>query len=413
MAQKQILIVGAGLAGLSCALKLQALGIECQIIEKSDCVGGRVRTYVVDGYRLDRGFQVLLTAYPRTQQTVDYGALELKSFYPGAQVRYKGKFHTVGDPTRRPSDALSTMLAPIGTIADKVRILPLRRRVTSGSLRDLLGRPEVTTEQRLREDGFSPKMIQQFFRPFLGGIFLEPNMVTSSRKFEFVMRMFSQGEAALPKLGIQAIPQQMANRLKPGVLQMGCGVRSIESGGVTLESGIRMAADIIVLATEELEAARLHREEKNIRSACVTCLYYASDHSPVKGRWLVLNGEATGPINNLVVPTELHPSYAPPGRSLISATVLGVVDDEVQLEHQVRTQLVDWYGSQALAWRHLRTYSISEALSLQSPPALNIIRKSSRRSESLFACGDYLSITSIEGAIASGIRCAEELSESC
>lgn len=411
MARKGVVIVGAGLAGLSCALRLQERGLDCQIIEKSECVGGRVRTHVVDGYRLDRGFQVLLTAYPKTQQVVDYAALELKAFHPGAQVRYKGKFHTVGDPSRRPADAFPTLLGPIGTLADKLRILPLRGRVTSGPLSDVLARPEVTTEQRLRDDGFSNRMIQQFFRPFLGGIFLEPNLVTSSRKFEFVMRMFSQGEAALPRLGMQAIPQQLANRLKPGILRTGCGAKSIAADGVTLESGTHMETDAVVIATDELEAARLQGQEKSVRSACVTCIYYAAHRSPVRGRWLVLNGDAAGPINNLVVPTELHPTYAPPGRALISATVLGMLDDQIELERQVRSQLRAWYGTQVEGWRHLRTFSIPDALTLQAPPALSIIRKPAKISERLFACGDYLSITSIEGAIASGIRCADEISE--
>ena len=384
--------------------------MNCRVLEKSECVGGRVRTHVVDGYRMDRGFQVLLTAYPRTEQTVDYAALELKTFHSGAQIRFNGKFHTLGDPRRRPTDALATLLAPIGTLSDKTRILHLRERVMEGSIAQMLARPEVTTEQRLREFGFSHKMVQQFFRPFLGGIFLEPNLVTSSRKFEFVMRMFSQGEAALPKLGMQAIPQQLANRLKSDVLCMGCGVKAVETGGVRLESGEFLEAEAVVLATSEVEAARLQGNPRSIRSAAVTCLYYSADESPVRGPWLVLNGDGKGPINNLCVPTEVHPTHAPPGKSLVSVTVLGVAEHAPVLEKQVRAQLVDWYGDTASGWTHLRTYEIPEALSLQEPPALAAVKKPLRIAEGLYACGDYLSITSIEGAISTGIRCADEMS---
>ena len=409
MAHKPVVIVGAGLAGLSCALRLQERNVSCRILEKSDCVGGRVRTHVVDGHRLDRGFQVLLTAYPKTQQTVDYGALELKTFHAGARIRFQGKFHTLGDPTRRPADALATLLAPIGNWRDKSRMLHMRKQVTSGSIEQLMQRPEVTTEQRLHEFGFSQSMVQQFFRPFLGGIFLEPNLVTSSRKFDFVMRMFSQGEAALPKLGMQAIPQQMANQLKTDVLQTGCGVKSIEPEGVTLESGDQLPADVVVLATAELEAARLQGNSINIASAAVTCFYYSADKSPVRGPWLVLNGDGSGPINNLCVPTELHPTYAPPGKSLVSVTVLGAAEDPFRMEGEVRAQLVDWYGEQARQWHHLRTYVIPEALSLQAPPSLEVIKKQVKISDRLYACGDYLSVTSIEGAIACGIRCADQI----
>jgi phytoene dehydrogenase-like protein len=414
MSDKRIVIVGAGLAGLSCALRLQELGVGCRILEKSECVGGRVRTHVVDGYRMDRGFQVLLTAYPRTQQTVDYGALELKAFHPGAQIRFNGKFHTLGDPSRRPSDMLATLFSPVGTLRDKTRMLHLRDKISEGSIAQLMARPEVTTQQRLREYGFFDKMIQQFFRPFLGGIFLEPALITSSRKFEFVMRMFSQGEAALPRLGMQAIPQQILNELKTDSLRTGCPVKSIEAHGVdtcrvTLESGERVAAEIVVLATTELEAARLQCKPVSVRSASATCLYYAAGCSPVRGPWLVLNGDRAGPINNLCVPTELHATYAPPGKSLVSVTVLGVSDNEARLEQQVRAQLVDWYGEVAAEWRHLRTYAVPEALTLQEPPSLEVVKKPVRISATLFACGDYLSVTSIEGAIASGIRCADEI----
>ncbi len=384
--------------------------MSCQVFEKSDCVGGRVRTHVVDGYRMDRGFQVLLTSYPVTEQTVDYAELELKSFYSGAQIRLNGQFHKLGDPTRRPADALASLLAPIGTFADKTRILHLRRRVTEGTMEQLMAKPEVTTEQRLREYGFSSKMVQQFFRPFLGGIFLEPDLVTSSRKFEFVMRMFTKGEAALPKLGMQAIPQQLVNRLHSDVLNTGTGVKSIDNDGLITDAGERIKADVVVLSTSQAEAARLLQSEDGpIRNAAVTCLYYSADKSPVRGPWLVLNGDGRGPINNLCVPTELHPTYAPPGKSLVSVTVLGVPDDLFQLQIQVRRQLQDWYGKEAERWQHLRTYAIAEALTLQGPPALEVVKKPLKLSERLFACGDYLSITSIEGAIASGIRCGDQV----
>ena len=416
MAQKEIVVVGAGLAGLSCALRLQERGRSCRIFEKSECVGGRVRTHVVDGYRMDRGFQVLLTAYPKTQQTIDYAELELKTFYPGALVRFRGKFHTMGDPSRRPADALATLWAPIGTLSDKALMLHVRKQVTMGGIPQLLARPEVTTEQRLQEYGFSHKMIDRFFRPFLGGIFLEPELATSSRKFEFVMRMFSNGEAALPKFGMQAIPQQMSRRLKIDVLQAASGIEKLErvDGGynLTLEDGGNVHADVVVIATAQLEAQRLQDDNKQLRSAAVTCLYYAADASPVSGPWLVLNGEGVGPINNLCVPTELHPTYAPRGKSLVSVTVLGADKDEILLEGQVRKQLLDWYGPPAGNWRHLRSYAIPDALSLQEPPALEAVRKPVKLSENLFACGDYLSITSIEGAIASGIRCADAVVDS-
>jgi hypothetical protein len=356
---------------------------------------------------MDRGFQVLLTAYPRTQETIDYGALELKAFHSGAQVRMNGKFYTLGDPLRHPGDAMATLLAPIGSLSDKTRMLHLRDKVTELSVANLLERPEVTTDQRLREFGFSEKMVRQFFKPFLGGIFLEPNLVTSSRKFEFVFRMFSMGEAALPTLGIQAIPQQLLNRLRPDVVRTATPVREINDDCVVLENGGRVDYSAVVIATAPLEAARLRGRSEDFRNASVTCLYYSADRSPVKGPWLVLNGEGSGPINNLCVPSELHANYAPAGKSLVSVTVLGVSEDEARLEAEVRKQLSEWYGEEVSKWRHLRTYAIPEALIMQEPPALETVKKPVQLSVRTFLCGDYLSITSIEGAISSGLRAAD------
>ena len=250
-------------------------------------------------------------------------------------------------------------------------------------------------------------MLKQFFRPFLGGIFLEPNLVTSSRKFEYVFRMFSQGEAALPALGMQAIPQQMLNRLHSDSVRTASPVSKVDVQRVTLESGEEIAAAAVVLATAPLDAARLRNQHQDARSAAVTCLYYSADRSPVNGAWLVLNGDASGPVNNLCVPTELHRSYAPAGKSLVSVTVLGVSEDEAALESEVRKQLTGWYGKEVTEWKHLRTYAIPEAVTLQEPPSLATVKKPVQLSSRLFVCGDYLSITSIEGAISSGIRAAD------
>jgi len=222
----------------------------------------------------------------------------------------------------------------------------------------------------------------------------------------FVASLDQGHEAALPKQGMQAIPQQLANRLKSGVLRSGMSVQSIEGDGVTLENGERVTADVVVLATTNVEAGRLRAQPASGKNAAVTCLYYAADVSPVRGPWLVLNGEGTGPINNLCVPSELHANYAPAGKALVSVTVLGVRDD---LEAAVRTQLVEWYGEAAQQWTHLRSYAIPEALLIQEPPLLEVVKKPVRVSERLFACGDYLAVTSIEGAISSGIRCADEM----
>lgn len=410
MPQCPTVIIGAGLAGLSCALRLQEKRIECLLLEASDAPGGRVRTDVVDGYRLDRGFQVLLTAYPRTQQVLDYGALRLKNFIPGALVRFNDGFHRVADPLRQPSAALSTLFAPVATLADKWRLLRLRDSVCSPPLPAVLGRAEVTTLQRLRKYGFSNRFLDSFFKPFLGGIFLEPELVTSSRKLDFVFRMFAVGHAALPAFGMQSIPEQMALRLRPDILRLNSRVQSLDGGTVQLATGESITAEGVVIATEHREALRLLGQQVQEPGLSVTCLYYAARASPIAGPWLVLNGESAGPINNLCVLTDVQSSYGPAGTSLISVTVLDpTYQARGDIEQAVRSQLTRWYGDRVSSWRHLRTYRIANALPLQEPPLLSPIEKPVKLSERVFICGDHTGIASIEGAILSGIRVADAI----
>ena len=208
-----VYVVGAGLAGLRCARRLHEKGVAATVLEASDGVGGRVRTDRVDEFLLDRGFQVLLTAYPEARDALDYRELELHPFYPGAMVQTGGKLVTVADPFRRRWDGLRTALAPVGSLSDKLKVTKLRRRVTSGSLEELFARPETTTREALAADGFSETIVDRFFRPLFGGVLLDRELGTSSRMFEFVYRMFSLGDAALPTRGMGAIPEQLAGGL--------------------------------------------------------------------------------------------------------------------------------------------------------------------------------------------------------
>ena len=407
-----VVIIGAGLAGLSCALRLQERRIECVVLEASDAPGGRVRTDLIDGFRLDRGFQVLLTAYPRTQHVIDYGTLKLRRFLPGALIRFRGRFHTVADPVRHPASALPTLLAQVGTLGDKWRVLRLRDRVCGPPLQEVLERPETSTLVELKKMGFSARFIAGFFKPFLAGIFLETQLTTSSRKFEFVFRMFSLGHAALPEFGMQAIPEQMALRLRPDMLRLNSRVKQVDGATVYPAAGDPITAQQVVIATEHTEALRLLGQNANDPSASVTCMYFAASASPVAGPWLVLNGEESGPINNLCVPSQVQNSYAgPEGNSLISVTILDpLYQERPDLEEAVRSQLAEWYGDAVLNWRHLRTYRIPNAIPLQEAPLLTPVHKPVKLGERLFICGDHTGIASIEGAIASGIRAADALS---
>lgn len=401
-----VLIVGAGLAGLNCARHLHRRGRTVKVLEASEHIGGRVRTELVSGCRLDCGFQVLLTAYPEAQAELDYEALDLQPFYEGALVRYRGDFHRVADPFRHPFDALATLGAPLGTFGDKLKVARLRNAVLDGPIDRLFTREEITTLEALRRRwGFSEAFIERFFRPFVGGFTLDAGLNASSRMFEFVFRMFAEGHAALPSAGMGAIPAQLAAELPEQTIVHNARVASIEDGRVTIENGggLSLAARAIVVATDGPEAASLLGTFDAPASRSVMNLYYTSDHPPLQEPVLVLNGDGHGPINNLCVPTNVAPSYAPPGIALISVTVLGnPLRSDAQIEQEVRAQLVEWFGTDAARWDHIRTYRLLHALPDQAPPFLTNPDRSVRVRPGVYICGDYLRTASINGALRAG-----------
>ncbi|MFZ2089045.1 MAG: NAD(P)/FAD-dependent oxidoreductase [Desulfobaccales bacterium] len=404
----EVIIIGAGLAGLCCARTLHQAGIPFLILEASNGVGGRVRTDQVEGFLLDRGFQVLQTAYPETQSVLDYSTLNLKPFYPGALVYFDGKLHRVGDPLRHPGHFFSTVFSPVGTLTDKLRAARLRWRVSQGSIEDLFRRPETSTLAALKAQGFSASMIERFFRPFFSGVFFDRELASSSRMFEFVFRVLAQGDTALPAKGIGAIPAQLAESLPAGAIRTGTPVARVEEGKVVLVSGEEIPARAVVLATDGNETARLLGKNEPFATVDCACLYFTAAKPPVAEPILVLDGENTGPVANLAVVSNVASSYAPPGQSLIQATVVGNPGmADPQLETQSREQLSRWFGPEVDAWRLLRLYRIVRALPDQKPPTPDPLTQPVHLRPWLFVCGEYQSLSSIHWAMVSGRRAGE------
>lgn len=412
-----VLVVGAGLAGLTCAKHLVAAGKRIALVEASDAVGGRVRTDEVDGFRLDRGFQVYNPAYPDAAAELDHAALDLRPFEPGALIRHGERFHRLSDPWRRPSKALATALSGAATFGDKLRIAKLRSKLKRSESLDVIVDEEVTTLEALKRFGFSDTIIARFFKPFLGGVFLENELATSSRMFEFVFRLFGEGDVSLPRLGMQQIPEQLAAGLPTGLLELNTPVESLthdasgnHDGGVIVR-GERRQAKLVVLATEGPATDQLLGEpapERGWRST--TCVYFAANKPPIAEPILLLNGDnpTAGPINTVCVPSQVSPDYAPAGQSLISVSVLGdppESDDDLvkSICHQAR----DWFGEQVADWSLLRVCRVRYALPDQTPPHYQTIEKSTRARQRVFVCGDRYDTASINGAMRSGRRTAE------
>ena len=289
--KSEVLIIGGGLAGLACAMTLNDRGVPNVILEASDRVGGRIQTDRIGGFFLDQGFQVFSPEYPEAKRFLDYGALKLQNFHPGALVRFAGKFHRVSDPFRRPIQALTSLANPIGTIADKFRIARLRQRALSGSLQEVFQRRESSTLQYLQGLQFSWLMIDRFFRPFLGGVFLDHDLQTSSRLAEFVIRMFSSPSTSLPAEGMGAIPQQLASRLRNGQIRTGSRVTSIQGNTLILDAQERLTARAIVVATNGSAASALLSDLTPARCHSVACIYYSAFETPIRGPYLILNGD--------------------------------------------------------------------------------------------------------------------------
>jgi len=410
-----VVVVGAGLAGLAAARELQSRGVDALVLERSDGVGGRVRTDAVDGFLLDRGFQVLLAGYPEAARILDYAALDLKPFYPGALVRAGGRFVRVADPRRRPHDALRA-LGPVAAPGDAVALPRLLGRSVRALRAGLdTGQPETSARAALADAGISPRLVERFLRPFLAGITLEPELAGSSRFAQFVLASFLAGPTAVPARGMGAIPQQLADALHPGTVRLGAEVARIDPGEVRLASGERVAARAVVVAAEAPAAAGLVEDLRDPGAVSTTALWYDAPSSPLPAAGgprgaLVLDGEREGPVNNLAVMSDVAPGYAPAGRALVNASLPGLdAREDADLDRAARDQLRGWFGGEVDGWRLLRVDRIAHAQPRQPPGALDPPVRPLRQGRELWVCGDHLGTASINGALGTGRRAGAEV----
>lgn len=417
-----VIIVGAGLAGLAAATRLASDNVPFLLLEASDAVGGRVRTDVVDGFLLDRGFQIFITAYPEAKKLLDYQRLDLQKFYSGSLVYCDGEFHTVADPLRHFWDSLKSLANPIGSVLDKLLIASTRIRVLSRSDEEILISDEIPTIDLLKSIGFSESIIGRFFRPFFGGIFFDRELETTSRLFDFVFKCLALGENTLPANGIAAIPEQLAAKLPSGSIFLDSKAVSIASDGSTspavrMQNGEIVRSELgVIVAVEQPQADKLlpgltQAVQKNPARSTV-CLYFSADQAqiPVRDPVLFLNGSGKGIVNNMFFATNVAPTYGPPGKALVSVSLIGsfegISDDDLTAE--VVRELSGWFrGSDVGSWRYLRIYRVKYAQPNQCPPT-NLL-KDPRVGSGVYLCGDYLTSSTFDGALVSGRRAAEAL----
>ena len=413
-----VVVVGAGLAGLACAARLQELGHDVVVLEASDGVGGRVRTDEVDGFLLDRGFQVLLTAYPAAKRWFDEADLELRPFAPGVVVHRGARVLRFADPFRAPFAAARSLLGPTVTPLDALRLLVWRRAILARPGRRVAARPQVTTAERLAEVGFSRGLIEGFFRPFLAGTFFDPDLTTSSRVTELVFRCFFRGDVAVPAHGMGRLGEQLAARLPDGAVRLRTrvqGLRTRPDGGIEVAlDDTTLAARHVVLAVDAPALAHLELDDAALAVTAApgrgtAAVHLAAPRSPTRGRPdLHLGAPGEGPIATLATMSDVAPGYAPEGQHLITVSTVGVPDtDDEPLVAAVREQARGWFGDEVDAWRPLVVQRIPYAQPRQDPEDLPELARPVARAEGVWVCGDHRDTGSIQGALVSGRRTAE------
>lgn len=400
-AQGQVIIVGGGMAGLACAHYLQAAGVDWLLLESGARVGGRVATDDVDGFRLDRGFQILLTAYPEARAVFDYDALQLLAYASGANVWSGHDWHCLADPRRHPKHLLQTLHHPClkcSDLAATLRWLPRARRAAKDKPNQ--SAPSRSTADGLRELGFSDALVQHFWWPFLSGITLDPNLDIPMAFADFVIGMFATGTASIPASGMGALPDQIQRRLPQERIQTNCPVVSIRGQQVSAADGRSYDAAHVVLATDAHAAAKLIPDLTVPAFRKVHCAYYALEQLPTRARFLHLIRGA--PMHNIAFPTALHPALAPSGKHIACVTS--------HRQHSKNDQL-SWleklFGSEASNWQLIHQFEIPHALPARAELRPHFLPQSPR--PGLLLAGDHLGWPSLNSAIATGRRAAEAI----
>jgi phytoene dehydrogenase-like protein len=406
-----VIIIGAGIAGLTAAKVLKAAGKKIKLIETSNTIGGRVQTDEIDGYLLDRGFQVLLTAYPEVKLFLDYKALDLKKFEAGAIVLNEKGITEIGDPLRNPSTLFTTLASPVGSIFDKLKMLALKLQLGNKKIDNIFTSTEITTLQYLIQKGFSNRMIEQFFKPFMTGIFLESNLKTSSRMFEFVFKMFSEADTVIPAMGMGMIPKQLAESLTNEELILNEAVEEINGNAVKTNTGKIFSAAKILIATEA-SAIPAPFEKINAQKKSVITIYFTADKPPFIKPIIALNASANKIVNNVAVVSQVSAAYAPAGKTLISVSLIDYdkKNNQGDMIENVKQELQYWYAD-AVHWKHLKTYQILYALPKDENVGYALSKDQVKLSENIFIAGDHLLNGSINAAMKTGRVAAEYILE--
>lgn len=401
-----ILVVGAGLSGLSCALELHRAGRDFLLLEAAPCVGGRQRTTRRDGFTLDHGFQVVLSSYRAVAEVVDIASLQPRWFESGALIRHSGKFSRLVSPLENPVAAVAGDALPFG---DKLRLARLGAEVLlasdDGLLSDCASVKDLATRDFLERRGFSAKFLSRFAQPFFGGVLLDNDLATSAALFRYYLKKFATGRAWIPAAGIQALPEAIARQLPPEKIRLNSKVTALDGSRVVLESGEILPASRIVLALDEPSLNQFLHLPPPPPSHGVAVVYFQSQTSLYNRPCLVLPEGANRRVRHFVQISNIAPEFAPPGWHLVSATVLdfsGLTASRLAAEAAGEIAAI---FPQAL--HHLDTILVPNAVPAQPPGFAS--KPAPALPPHVHACGDWKNGASIQAAIQSGLHAARLL----
>ena len=396
-------IIGGGISGLVAAHVLENHGLSPVIIDANDRVGGRVKTDIVKGFQLDRGFQVLLSSYSAAKKYLDYKSLDLQTLKAGSCVFVGGKQCFFGDPLRDLSLFIPTLLSPLGTLGDKLKIAKLNFHLQKKTIDKIFEDREITTKEYLTAKGFSKKIIKNFFLPFFSGIFLESELYTSSRMFEFVFKMFGKGLALLPKGGIEEISKQLKNKLKKTKILFNTLVSNVKNKEITLSDGKKIKTDFTIIATEPANLVEGLKNQKVDWKSCQN-LYFTCSRRVFKKAFIGLVANPESLINNVFYPTSI-PTNNKGENELISVTV--VKDHslpEEKLIERVKNELKKECKIESVGF--LKLYSIPKALPHLNNLQYDVSPSETKVKDGIFLAGDVLLNGSLNAAILAGENAA-------
>jgi len=393
-----VVVVGAGLAGLAAGRQLRAGGRTAVVLEASDGVGGRMRSEIVDGVTVDRGFQLLNPAYPEAARVLDLAALHLRPFDAGVLVAGSDGSHLVADPRRRPGALVSSVRHAPGSRLEQARFAAYAVRLASGDGRRLLTGPDTSVGEAYAVFG---ELTDRVLAPFLSGVLFDDSQTTSRRFTDLLLRAFVRGTPCVPARGMQAIPDQLAAGVE---VRLGTPVRAVTPTSVTTDDGVLVARAVVVATDPAIAGVLLPGLDLPVMRSGTTWWHLADAPGAALtgGRAvLVVDPDRRGPLVNSVVVSNAAPGYASHGRALVASTALGISGIS---EREVRDHLTLLYGADTTNWDDVAVHRIAATVPAV-PPGSPLRRPAGH--DGVFVAGDHRDTASIQGALVSGRRIAD------